>query len=315
MIIFRADVSSRTGQRHLRRCAYLAALLKKNNDVLICSLEDKKTAKFLAEKKIPFSLVKDPAVIDISGAKAVVFDIDSFSSQDIALLEKAKKAGVNTIQVVPANGESRPADITIFPFAAAEDALLHHKLRHFNRARRKYHKNIKNIFINLGDLLPYRDMRQTVDTLHRLHLRMKIAPGLNLKKADKRNLMRIYPGIHFCGKSESPARAYFEADLALIPAGEEALEAAAVGTPALYMPPDKGQDTLVEICADLGTGVKIPHLADFSVQTVRDILAPLTLERREQIGAIGRKLVDGLGVQRFLKLLKENGIINSEHRK
>ena len=33
MIIFRADVSPRTGLRHLRRCAYLAALLKKNNPV------------------------------------------------------------------------------------------------------------------------------------------------------------------------------------------------------------------------------------------------------------------------------------------
>ena len=114
-------------------------------------------------------------------------------------------------------------------------ALLHHKFRHFNKAKRKYRKNIKNIFINLGDLLPYRDLRQVVDILHRLRFKMKIAPGLNLKKADKRNLMKIYPGIHFCGKSESPARAYFEADLALVPAGEEILEAACVGTPALYM--------------------------------------------------------------------------------
>jgi spore coat polysaccharide biosynthesis predicted glycosyltransferase SpsG len=138
---------------------------------------------------------------------------------------------------------------------------------------------------------------------------MKIVPGLNLKKADKRNLLKIYPGIHFCGKSESPARAYFEADLVLVPAGEEILEAAAVGTPALYMLMDNGQDAMAEPCTAMGTGVKSPSLADFSVQTVRDAITPLTLERREMMGAAGKKLVDGLGVQKFFKVLKDNGII------
>ena len=138
---------------------------------------------------------------------------------------------------------------------------------------------------------------------------MKIVPGLSLKKADKRNLMKIYPGIHFCGRSESPARAYFEADLALIPPGDEALEAACVGTPALYMPMDKGQEALADACAAMGLGVKVPSLADLSVQAIRDAIAPLDLETREKMGAAGKALVDGLGVQRFFKILKENGII------
>ncbi len=139
-----------------------------------------------------------------------------------------------------------PARRSTSPISGAGSALLHHKFRHFNTAKRKYRKKIRNIFINLGDLLPYRDLRAIVETLHRLGYRMKIVPGLGLKKADKRNLMKIYPGSHFCGKSESPARAYFEADLALIPPGDEALEAAAVGTPALYMLQQKGDDALAD---------------------------------------------------------------------
>jgi spore coat polysaccharide biosynthesis predicted glycosyltransferase SpsG len=190
-----------------------------------------------------------------------------------------------------------------------ENALLHHKFRHFHQARRKYRKATKLVFIHLGDLLPYRDLRAIVDTLHRLRFKMKISPALGLKKADKRNLMKIYPGIRFCGRSESPARAYFEADLALIPPGEEALEAACVGTPALYMPFAQGQEAQADAWAGKGTGVKIPSLADFSVQALRDAIAPLTAERREKMGAAGKALVDGLGVQRFFKVLKENGII------
>ncbi|MCU0275855.1 MAG: hypothetical protein MUF02_03190 [Acidobacteria bacterium] len=309
MIVFRADLSSHAGLEPLRRCAYLASLLRKANEVLLCCRDDKRAAKFLAEKHIPFSLVKDPGAIDITEARALVFDLASLSSQDLALLAKAQKAGVKTIQIVPAIGESQAVDVVVRPFAGPQSALLHHKFRHFNRARRKYRKNIKNIFINLGDLLSYRDLRAVVDVLHRLRFKMKIAPGLNVKKADKRNLMRIYPGIHFCGKSESQARAYFEADLALIPPGEEALESACVGTPALFMSMEQGQVALADACATLGIGVKIPVLADFSVQSVRDALAPLVPELREQMGAVGKGLVDGLGVQRFFRMLKETGII------
>ena len=309
MIIFRADVSSLTGLWHLRRCSYLVSLLKKNNPVLLRSREEKQTAKFLAGLDIPSALGKDPGAIDLADVSAIVFDLPHFSAADIALLDKAMKNGVKTVQIVAAGAELQPVDIAFSPFAQAENALLHHKFRHFNRVKRKYRKNIKNIFINLGDLLPYRELRGIIDTLHRLHLKMKITPGLSLKKADKRNLLKIYPGIHFCGKSESPARAYFEADLALVPAGEEILEAAAVGTPALYMLMNKEQEAMADACAAMGTGVKSPSLANFSVQTVRDAMTPLTVETREKMGTSGKALVDGLGVQRFFKVLKENGII------
>jgi spore coat polysaccharide biosynthesis predicted glycosyltransferase SpsG len=322
MIVFRADLSLQTGLRTLRRCAYLATLLKKTNRVLLCSREDKKTEKFLAEKGVPFALGKDPGALDLAGVKAVVFDVGDFSSQDAIFLERAKKAGIPTIQLA-AGGAPAPVDIVVDSSPspreknAAESgslagpayALLHHKFRHFNKVKRKYRKRPSLILINLGDPLPYRELRDIIDALHRLRFRLKIVPGANMKKADKRNLMRIYPGIHFCGKSESPARAYFEADLALIPPGEEALEAACAGTPALYMPLAKGQEALAAAWAGMEIGVKIPCLADLTVSIIRDALAPLTQERRQQMGTTGKALVDGLGVQRFLKVLKEKGII------
>jgi spore coat polysaccharide biosynthesis predicted glycosyltransferase SpsG len=324
MIIFRADVSPLTGLSHQRRCAYLAVLLKTNNGILICSREDKKTTKFLADRNIPAKFMKDPGALDLPGVAAVIFDLPHFSAADLSLLEKAKKAGVKTVQIVTPGGECQPADILLRPLTKAENqaaagpialsgptyALLHHKFRHFNKAKRKYRKNIKNIFINLGDLLPYRELRQVVDTLHRLRFKMKIVPALNLKKADKRNLMKIYPGIHFCGKSESPARAYFEADLALIRAGEEILEAAAVGTPALYFCQESGSETLARNCMDSKIGLQFGKLENLTIDSFRAMVTPLTLERREQMGAAGRSLVDGLGVQRFFEVLKDNGIIS-----
>ena len=177
------------------------------------------------------------------------------------------------------------------------------------KPERKYRKRIKNIFINLGDLLSYRDLRRIVEILHRLRFKMKIAPGLNLKKSDKRNLMKIYPGIRFCGRSESPARAYFEADLALVPAGEEILEAAATGTPAVYFCQDPGQEALASAWVEHQAGLRFGKMEDLTLDSFRDAIAPLALERREAMGAAGKALVDGLGVQRFFKVLKDNGII------
>ncbi len=323
MIIFRADLAPQTGLRPLRRSAWLATLLKKNNPVRICSRDDKKTAKFLAELDIRVVMGKDMDSLDLAGVKTIIFDLPHFSSQDNALLEKARKAGLKTVQIVGTGGDCLPADIICQPLLEMENqaaagpivisgptyALLHHKFRHFNQAKRKFRKSIKNIFINLGDPLPYRDLREIVDTLHRLRIKMKIAPGLNLKKADKRNLMKIYPGIHFCGKSESQARAYFEADLALVPVGEEILEAAAVGTPALYFCQEPGQETLASAWADRQAGLRFGKREDLTLDSFREIVGPLTQERRSAMGAAGRNLVDGLGVQRFFKVLKENGII------
>lgn len=301
MIVFRADLSS------LRRCAYLASLLKKKFGVELRCNESRPAAKFLTEKRIPFSMARDPAAIDLAKAGALVFDLPVFSNQDIALLAQAKKAGIATVQIVGPGGERQPADTVVV--AAGKEALLHHRCRHFHKAKRKYRKKIKHVFVNLGDTLPYRDLRGIVDVLHRLRFMVKISPGWDMKKADKRNLMKIYPGIHFCGKSESPARAYFEADLALIPPGEEALEAACVGTPALYLPLNKGDEASALAWADRGTGVMLAPLPDFSLQSLRAAIAPLDLEAREKMGAAGKALVDGLGVQRFLEIMKERGMI------
>jgi spore coat polysaccharide biosynthesis predicted glycosyltransferase SpsG len=324
MIVFRADVAPQTGLRPLRRCAWLAALLKNSNPVQICSREEKKTAKFLAAQSIPFRLGKDPGAMDLDGVKAVVFDLPHFPACETSLMEKARKAGVKTVQIISSAGAvKQPVDILLQPLMEAEArdetgqtflagpayALLHHKFRHFHKAKRKYRKSIKNIFLNLGDLLSYRDLRRIVDILHRLRFKMKISPGLNLKKSDKRNLMKIYPGIRFCGRSESPARAYFEADLALVPAGEEILEAAAAGTPAVYFCQDPGQEALAAAWVEHRAGLRFGKMEDLALDSFRDAIAPLVLERREAMGAAGKALVDGLGVHRFINALKENGII------
>ncbi len=306
MILIRADLSPARGWTALRRSAYLAALLKRHGQVRLLCRPDKPTAKFLAGARIPHALVQDPAAVDLAGARLLAFDLDSVTGQDGALLEKARRAGVRTALLAPPGAQQRlEADLVVDPALEPASALLHHKFRHFHRAKRKFRGRPRLVFVNLGDALPYRRLRQVVDVLHRLRFRLRIEPGAALKKADKRNLARIYPGIRFRGMSESPARAYFEADLALIPPGDEALEAACVGTPALYLPLEKGQDAMADAWTARGLGVKAPLLEDFSPQSFRAAADSLDQETRARMGAAGKALVDGLGVQRFMAQLLE----------
>lgn len=309
MVIFRADATPRSGLSRLRRCAYLASQLRSAGDVLLLSREDRGAAKFLAGQGSPFRTLKDPAAFELAGAGALVLDLESYSQADAAQLERARRSGVRTVLIAPPADAPAGAGSAVVPAAEPGMALLHHKFRHFHKARRRYRRALRHVFVCLGDALPYRELRAIVDVLHRLGLRVKVEPGPGLKKADKRNLARIYPGVHFRGCSESAARSYFEADLALVPPGDEALEAACVGTPALYLSLEKGQDGPADSWTSRGIGAKSPSLADFSVQSVRAAIEPLDLAARERMGAAGKALVDGLGMQRFMKTLKESGII------
>lgn len=309
MVILRADATARCGLSRLRRCAYLASQLRSAGDVLLISREDKGAGKFLAGQKVPFRMLKDPAAFAPAGARALVLDLESYSQADAAQLELARSGGARIVLIAPPGGAPATADRVVAPAAEPGMALLHHKFRHFHGARRRYRRALRRVFVSLGDVLPYRDLRQVVEVLHRLGLRIKVEPGPGLKKADRRNLARIYPGVHFRGRSESAARSYFEADLALLPPGDEALDAACVGTPALYLPLSPGQEALADSWAARGLGARIPSLADFSVPSVRTAIEALDQGTRERMGAAGRALVDGLGVPRFLKLLKEDGII------
>ena len=113
--------------------------------------------------------------------------------------------------------------------------------------------------------------------------------------------MKIKRAFTFARESESLARAYFEAGLALIPARR--------GSPGSG---GGGDASPVHVLAQ-GTGTagrrrcrpwdrrenSLPRRF-FRSSPVRAAIEPLDLETREKIGAAGKALVDRLGVQRFI---------------
>jgi len=327
MIVFRTDASRKTGFGRLNRCAYLASLIKSQIEVLFCidAAKDKIAARFLQEKNFSCCFLKDLVHREDQSIESIVFDLKNFTDDDTRLIHRAKKSDkkTKTIQITELGLNRQDVDTFIdasidklLPYSDDNEvlsgpgfAILHSKSRHFNKIKRKYRKKIKRVFICLGGAVEYNRLRKAVDLLSRQQLKIKIAPGFYLKPSNQKTLRRIYPGIHFVGKTESLARSFFEADAALITPGIAAYEAAAAGTPALYCYAGKEQKFSGESFEKQGAGLVISTIDDLRHGDLVEKMNALTLEKRIDMGRKGKQLVDAKGVYRIIDFFRHKKII------
>lgn len=309
MILLRTDAGA-DGSEGFSRLLYLAQLLNRRHPVRFFTPPDKASARTLKERNFPF--LPPQAEFPWEETTSVLFDLPAFSPRDLLLLAEAKKRAVPTAQFAE-TGTMRPgADLTVDFAARPELFPLHHRFRHFQRLERKYRSRVRRIFLGLGDAIDYRGLKEIIDLLRRARFQIKVAPFSAFKKSHAKALRRLTrgtPGIGFAGKAECLARPLFEADVAVILAGQRAYEAAACGTPALYFAATPGQEKTAEQFAAAGAGIFAGDISELMagkwLETVRD----LSFEKRLEMGRKGKGRIDGLGVHRVLALLKENKII------
>ncbi len=330
MLVFRTGATEKTGFGHVKRSVYLGSLLKNKCETLFCVNNDKVVRRFFDEGRIPYFVLKKNTDIqeqlgnrkEEQKPKGIIFDLREFSPIDLELLAWAKENDVKTIQVTDLGLCQQDVDFTIdasiekrFPYPSPEGllsgpdfAILHHKFRHFNMVKRKYRANLRNLFVSLGGGVQYRQLRDMVDMLSRHRFNIKIASGFYLRKSSRKTIKRLYPNVRFVGKTDNLARAFFEADVALITAGMAAAEAAAVGTPALYFYYHDEQKFIAESFQKQGAGLVISNIADVIERPTIDTLKRLDAETRIRMGEKGKKLVDGLGAYRIISLLEKEGV-------
>jgi len=325
MIILRTDASIKSGFGHLIRSTYLASLLKSKTGILFCisSGSDKIVTRFLEEKKWSYCSLKQMNQKLPATVKSVIFDLKYFSNEDIQLLHQAKTNHWTTVQVTDLGLDQQEVDYTIdaavdkmFPYSndkkilnGPDYAILHHQFRHFNKIKRKYRKKIKKVLVCCGGAVEYKMLRIMIDLLSRRHREIKIAPGFYLKRSAQKTLKRIYPGIHFVGKTASLARPFFEADVALITPGVAALEAAAVGTPALYFYRHHEQKFVANSLEKKELGLEISNIDEIIHVNLEEKMNALTLEKRIDMGCKAKQLVDARGIYRVIDFFEKHKII------
>lgn len=314
MIVFRTSASGEAGYRRLQRCIYLGAALRNDADILFCVDKDKQALELLREKKFRVCLTSDINHVKQENPAAIVFDLPEFSAFDTQLLEWAVTQKLRTAQFVEWGQASQPTDFVLGPGAVSgtgglEHAVLHHRYRHFNKSRRKYRSSNRNVLIDLGESLEYRAFREVVDMAARYIKHVKIVPGYFMKKGNKKTLKRIYQNVRFTGKTDSFARAYFEADVALVSPGIEAYQAAAVGTPALYLPVSDGDDAVARMLETNRLGFNLGSAGSLSRSRFKEVLERLSFDTRLEMGVTGIHLVDGRGASRIIDFYKKNIIM------
>lgn len=309
MLVIRTEGSPQIGWHHLDRCLYLGTHLKAEIDCLFCINKDKTAVENIQRKKFEFCLDTDIPELKKRNIKTVLFDLNHLGPKDSLLLEWIRQAGIKTLQFNYSSAPRQDVDVFIDTLANPDYAILHHKFRHFNKIEKKYRKNIKNAFINLGDTLSYRNLREIVDLFSRYQYNLKVVPGFQIKKANKKALKRIYRSVSFVGRCESLARAYFEADIAVTATESAPYEAAAVGTPAFYLCHDRVTETVAQYFEKKGAGLKIERFQEDLNRKLKEKLYHFTSTRRIQMGSSGKKLIDARGVYRVIDFLKKNDII------
>jgi hypothetical protein len=310
MILLRADAGA-DGSEGFFRLLYLAELLNRRHPVRFLLPAEKAAARTLKERNFPFLSPQEE--FPWAETTAVLFDLPTFSPRDLQLLAEAKKRGLPTAQFAGMGTVLPGADLTIDFAARPELFPLHQRFRHFQRLERKYRRRARRIFLGLGDAVDYRRLKDIVDLLRRARFQIKVAPFSAFKKSHAKALRRLTrgtPGISFAGKAECLARPLFEADVAVILAGQRAYEAAACGTPALYFAATPGQRKTAEPFAAAGAGIFAGDISELMEGKWLETLDSLTFEKRLEMGQKGKALLDGLGMHRVLALLKESRIID-----
>jgi spore coat polysaccharide biosynthesis predicted glycosyltransferase SpsG len=327
MIIFKTEASAEIGFGHIQRSSYLAGLLKAKIPVRFMINKNKQAADFLQAKN--FQLTSIPQIKESAGLiTLLVFDIRHIHQEDLQLAAYAAQHSIPTVQITDLglsplpvtaqiDGSIRPAlpkteDSAVRFLSGPDYAILHHRCRHFHQVRRKYKKQIKNVFICLGGGAQYRNLRNIIDVLSRQQFQIKVAAGFSLKKSYKKILRRLYPKLSFVGKTESLARAFFEADVSVVACGIAAYEAACVGTPAIYLYYHQEQQCIAETMTELGLGLCAGNIRQVKQLDVAPLFSRLNWQTRSAMGEQGKKLFDGMGAYRIVDFFLKTGIINSK---
>ena len=323
MIIFRTDGLPGPGREIVNRTYYLALLLRKQVPVFFCLDKNIVVTPEFRKKNICFVTPGDLSKEKKKGFKSMVFNVGNFGPDDQALLNWSRDQGLKTIQFTDPGLNRQPVDFTIdsslepltpYPkdlkgLLGPEYTILHTKFRHFNRVKKMIRKHAKMILLSPGSKMNYRQLRNLVDGLARHHMQIKINAGPGLRKSHRKILKRIYPQIGFVGKVESLARPFYESDMALISTGPAAYEAAACGTPALYLYDSPQEEFIAEAFEKRGIGLKAEYVKTRPGDRIGEQIKSLDSRQREAMGIRGKQTVDGLGVYRIIDFFQNNDII------
>jgi len=260
------------------------------------------------ENSTPGALFRHPVSL-------VFFFKDKMSGTDKNILTKAQKKKIPVIKFSRMGKHSADADLIIDPTPAEYEegqevlsgpaySILDGKYIHFHKKEKKYQRGVKKVLLAPGDHLPYRELRKLTETLINHGYRVKLLPGKNFKRFNRKTLKRLYPTLAISGRPVSNARSFYDADLAIIDPADFAVGSAATGTPAVYMPRNETGEALARHFEAQGAGLIFRKWKKENFSEILEILKYFSPEIREKMGKTGKEISDGRGIYRIAEALQ-----------
>ena len=318
MLLITAETTPKTGIFSLQKIFQLVSLAVSKKEILF-NIEGVGDIPALFKGK-GFDFIENGDIKKIfkNNIKLLIIFKDKLSKTDKKLISKAEKKNISVAKFSYMGENRTDTELIIDPspfnyeketegskiLSGPEYSIMNSKYIHFNNLKRNYSKNLRNILLAAGDNFPYRELRKLSETLINMGCLVKIIPGKNFKRFNRKTLKRLYPAIKISGTPDSYARSFFEADLAIIDPEFSALRAAVTGTPAIYLPQNENGEFISSFYEEKGAGLIFRRLKKENYSEILELLKFFSPEKREVIANSGKELVDGKGVYRITEILK-----------
>ncbi|MEN8221782.1 MAG: hypothetical protein ABFR36_00875 [Acidobacteriota bacterium] len=318
MLLITVDTSPDTGIFSLQKAFLLASLTFNKKEILFNTEGSGKVPALFKGKGFDYVENGDVRKLLKNDISLVIIFKNKLSGKDKKIVSKAKKKKIPIAKFSYMGENPIDTDLIIDPspfiynsegreikiLSGPEYSIVDSKYIHFHEVKRKYNKKLKNILVAAGDSFPYRELRKLTETLINSGYKVKIIPGQNFKRFNRKTLKKIYPSLKISGYPESYARSFFEADLAIIDPEFSAVRASATGTPAIYLPQNDAGDTTASFFEEKGAGLTFRRWKKEDYSEILELLKFFSLEKREDMGNLGKELADGKGVYRLAEILK-----------
>lgn len=318
MILITADSSSDKEIFSLQKAFLLASLSFKKKDTLFNIEGGGKIPALFKGKGFNFIENGDIRKIFKNDISLIIIFKDKLSGKDKKIISKAKKKKIPMVKFSYMGKNRTETDLIIDPspfnydtdgqtgqiHSGPDYSIMNSKYIHFHDVKRKYNKKLRNILLAAGDNFPYRELRKLTETLINSGYRVKIIPGKNFKRFNRKTLRRLYPSLKISGMPESYARSFYESDLAIIDPEFSALRASVTGTPAIYLPQNDAGDATAKFFEENGSGVIFRRWKKEDYSEILELLKFFSAEKRESMGITGKSISDGKGIYRISEILK-----------
>lgn len=310
MILFWTDPAAPGGWSRLERSITLGIHAVARRDMVVALPRNRGAEKYLAARRIAFvsheqALHRCPQEIDLLVLDVAGRDRSAMQVTESCLLNRVALYAIHD----PGDAAGGTEEVALGSWPPNHDpqsppgpawAILHPRFRHVNRLKRAYPRRARKLLLHLEDRCSHRGLSDLIDELWRQGFRLRVGPVSSIRDNLKRALSRKYPGLRWVGAAECMARPLLEADVAIVAPGAAALEAAAAGTPALYLSRTQAERDAAAKLESLGFGVAVTTSLSRSLED-------LNHETLRRLGETGRNRVDARGLFRTLEFLRDRG--------